>query len=173
MKQRTQTSPHQRNINHRSCTPGLNSCGCSFFCICLLFEDLSLYLRLCLSVNFPPAVSVLKLSASPLCWWIRCFPSVMSSQLARRWIQGPEMLSSRCRPNNRLLVGLVHSPCRRTMATRRVNKAEEIEDMSPEIVAKRLEIMRTLEHRLPYDPWAQPVETFGECFIFTRTLGSR
>lgn len=48
------------------------------------------------------------------------------------------------------------------MATRRISKEEEIEDMSPETVAKRLEIMRTLEHRLPYDPWAQPVETFGE-----------
>ncbi|EPS95122.1 hypothetical protein FOMPIDRAFT_116918 [Fomitopsis schrenkii] len=46
------------------------------------------------------------------------------------------------------------------MATRRISKEEEIEDMSPETVAKRLEIMRTLEHRLPYDPWAQPVETF-------------
>lgn len=48
------------------------------------------------------------------------------------------------------------------MATRKLNKADDIEDMSPETVAKRLEIMRTLEHRLPYDPWAQPVDTFGE-----------
>ena len=59
------------------------------------------------------------------------------------------------------------------MATRRINKAEEIEDMSPETVAKRLEIMRTLENRLPYDPWAQPVETFGELVGLTYVLSSR
>ncbi|KAI0732713.1 hypothetical protein C8Q72DRAFT_816626 [Fomitopsis betulina] len=84
----------------------------------------------------------------------------MSSQLARRWVHRTDLLSSRCSSNPRLLIGLVHRPCRRTMATRKLNKADDIEDMSPETVAKRLEIMRTLEHRLPYDPWAQPVDTF-------------
>ena len=108
-----------------------------------------------------------------LCWWTRCFPSVMSSQLTRRWMQRTELLSSRCISNPRLLTGLVHSTCRRTMATRRINKAEEIEDMSPETVAKRLEIMRTLENRLPYDPWAQPVETFGELVGLTYVSSSR
>ena len=116
--------------------------------------------------------SSLKSSAGPLRWWTGFISLIMSSQIVRRWVHKTDLLSSRFSTNSRLLAGLVHSPCRRTMATRKI-MAGETEDMSSETIAKRLEIMRTMEHRLPYDPWAQPVETFGESADPTCAVGLR
>ncbi|KAH9833261.1 uncharacterized protein C8Q71DRAFT_195789 [Rhodofomes roseus] len=88
----------------------------------------------------------------------------MSSHFARRCFSAasrrPNLLSARCTENPRLLGALVRSPCRRSYAAKWVKDTKDPDELSSDEIIQRLEMVKLMEKQLPYDPWAQSVQTF-------------